>query len=203
MPTPTRSGQGALDQAVKEFLETQPSQGRPSAAGPKVQAAARASVRQARPALPLEESEALRVAYAGVLKHESEKAAAGLDAPLPLWRRLLMPGMLLLLVSASAYVWFGNPEWLAPPPHVALTPPVTPLSGQRQLVAVALEIDDFRRSTGRLPRDLGELGLSVPHISFSALPDMRYELRLGRGPHSLYYLGGPGIEPRIQTGGTP
>lgn len=203
MPTPPRSGQNSLDQAVQEFLSAQPSRPVVPAPALKVSPPTRPAGTQARPVPPSEESDALRAAYAGVLKHEAEKAAAVTDGPPPLWRRLLMPAVLLLLITASSHVWLGHPPWLEPPPHVALTPPVTPVSGQRQLVAIALEIDDFRRSTGRLPRDLAELGLNVPHISLNALPDLRYELRFGSGPHSLYYLGGQSAEPRIQTGATP
>jgi len=203
MPTSPRSGQDALDQAVKEFLGTQPTQPRPPAPAPMARPAPGPSASQRHPAPPPEESDALRAAYSGVLKHEAEKAAVVTDAPPPLWRRLLMPTVLLLLVAASAYIWLGEPQWLAPPPHVAMTPPATPLSGQRQLVAIALQIEDFRRTTGRLPRDLAELGLSVPHVSFRALPEIRYELRLGMGQRSLYYLGGPNTEPRIQHGGAP
>lgn len=198
MPTSPRSGQNALDQAVKDFMESAP------AAPTKPVKASGAPPRRSGTAPPAssppEEMAELRSAYAGVLKHEAEKAAAAVEGPGPLWRRLLMPAALLLLLAASAYVWLGQPSWLAPPPHVALKPPATPMTGQRQLVAIALEVDDFRRTTGRLPADLSELGLNVPHISYKALPDDRYELRLGTGPHSLYYLGSSSSEPRIQTG---
>jgi hypothetical protein len=203
MLTPRRSGQESLDQAVKEFLQATPTRPPAPVPVPQATAAPARSGDRPRPAPAPEESDALLAAYDGVLKREAEKAAGVTEAPRPLWLRLLMPTALLLLVAASAYVWLGQPQWLAPPPHVALTPPATPVTGQRQLVAIALEIDDFRRTTGHLPRDLAELGLNVPHISFTALPDMRFELRLGTGPRSLYYLGGSATEPRIQPGGTP
>jgi hypothetical protein len=202
MPTPPRSSQQSLDQAVKDFLGAQP-HGPTAPAGAPAQRPAPRSVAAARPSAPALESDQLRAAYDGVLKHEAEKAAALPEGPPALWRRLLLPILLLALTAASAYIWFGNPAWLAPPPHVALTRPATPLTGERQLVAVALQVDDFRRTTGRLPRDLAELGLNAPHIAFTALPELRYELRLGTGPHSLFYQGGPDSEPRIQTGVTP
>lgn len=198
MPTPPPSGQNALDQAVKEFLQSAPAAPRkpaPSGGDPP-----RRSGTAPAPSTPPEEMAELRTAFAGVLKHEAEKAAAAIEKPAPLWQRLLMPAALVLLMSASAYVWFGHPAWLAPPPHVVLTPPATPATGQRQLVAIALEIDDLRRTTGRLPNELSELGLNVPHISYKVLPDGEYELRLGTGPHSLYYRGGTSTEPRILAG---
>ncbi len=198
MPTPPPSGQNALDQAVKDFMESTPTAPKkpaaPTAAPPRRSSAAPL------PATPPEEMAELRSAFAGVLKHEAEKAAAGVEKPAPLWQRLLMPAALVLLMAASAYVWLGHPAWLAPPPHVALKAPTTAVTGQRQLVAIALELDDFRRTTGRLPNALSELGLNVPHISYKVLPDSEYELRLGTGPHSLYYRGGATIEPRMQTG---
>jgi hypothetical protein len=198
MPASPRSSQDALDQAVKEFMGSAPvappKPAQPAAASPRRSA----GLEQA--TAPPEEMDQLRSAYAGVLKHETEKAAAAIERPVPIWRKLLMPVVLLLLMATSAYVWFGHPAFLAPPPHVALKPPATPVTGQRQLVAIALEIDDFRRTTGRLPSDLPELGLNVPHISYKALPDEGYEIRLGTGPHSLYYRGGTNTEPRVQSG---
>lgn len=198
MPTPPPSGQNALDQAVKDFMGATPTA--PKKPAQPTPVAPRRSGTAPIAATPPEEMAELRSAFAGVLKHEAEKAAASIERPAPLWQRLLMPLALVLLMAASAYVWLGHPAWLAPPPHVALKAPAEAVTGQRQLVAIALEIDDFRRTTGRLPKELGELGLNVPHISYTVRPDAQYELHLGTGPHSIYYLGGSSTESRMQTG---
>jgi hypothetical protein len=200
MPTPPRRSQPSLDEAVQEFLKAEPPK---KPAAPKPAPVTRHSVRVAAPGVtPPEEMGELRAAFSGVLKHEAEKASAQ-DLPTPLWRKLLAPVLLVLLASASAYVWLGNPGFLAPPPHTSLATPKTSLTGQRQLVAIALEIDDFRRSTGRLPHDLAELGLNAEFINYLPAPNLSYELRLGTGPHSLYYRGSADSEAKVQQGVAP
>jgi hypothetical protein len=108
----------------------------------------------------------------------------------------------ILLVCMAGYVWLGNPQWLAPAAHAGLAQ-ATSLTGQRQLVAVALEIEDFRRSTGHLPADLGQLGLGATHVSYLILPGGRYELRLGTSPHTIIYRGVPGGEAEMRQESAP
>lgn len=197
MATSPRPGQPRLEDAVNEFLKAEQPKVRPSAPTPVRRGPAPVPAPGA--ATPPEEMPELRAAYSGLLKHEAEKAAR-VEAPPPFWRKALMPALLGLLVAASAYVWFGHPAFLAPPPHARLEAPKALVSGQRQLVAIALEIDDFRRTTGRLPANLAELGLNAEYISYTALPNLVYELRLGTGPHSVYYRGTPEGDARIQKG---
>lgn len=190
-----------LDRALQEFLSassppavTRRSQPVPPSAGRPVEPAS--------PAVP-QDGDPLRDAYERVLAHEAEKARTRVEGPLPLWRRLVMPALLFALLGATAYVWFGQPSWLAAPPHATLAKAQPGLAGQRQLVAIALQVEDFRRSTGRLPTRLEELGLHLPQFSYTPLPEGRYELHLGTGPHALSYVSRTDAEPEIREADTP
>ncbi len=214
MSTPGQPSEPSLESALREFLEAEqatapappapparqpgpPAAGRPAAV-PTPTAASASAGGAARPVTPPKAMEELQAAYAGVLKHEAAKAALREVARPPLWRRMLMPSLLLVLTASSAYVWFGNPSWLAGPPHARLQQSKAPLTGQRQLLAIALEIEDFRRTTARLPRDLAELGLNVPFVTYTAWADLAYELRLGTGPHALLYRSSRNAEAQMQ-----
>jgi hypothetical protein len=186
MSRPSRSPSDALTSAVEEFLAAQPATSGP--AGPAAQAG------------PSRDpgGGSMRSAYDEVLRHEAQKLASPREAPLSLWQRLRGPLLLVLLAGASAYVWLGQPGFLQPPPHSVLPRPRTELSGSRQLVALALQVEDHRHTTGRLPESLESLGLAISHISYTRLRDGEYELRTGTGPHVLVYHGSVGAEAEVK-----
>ena len=196
MSSPSRSTSDALTSAVAEYLAAQrktPDDRPPGTSPPTAPATA---AREA-------SGGSMRSAYEEVLRHEAQKLEATRVARPSLWRRLRGPLVLMLVLGASSYVWFGHPEFLREPPHTALQRPHSTLTGSRQLVAVALELEDYRRSTGRLPENLQALGLAVTHISYTVLPDGKYELRTGTGPHVLVYHGAVGAEAEVREESTP
>jgi hypothetical protein len=188
MSSPTRRSSDPLAQAVQEFLASHQGTDPPHAARSSRKPVAPPA---AATADPVRTAGGLRSAYDEVLERE---AALKTPAPPPRrsrWQRARGPILLLGCSLAAAYVWLGNPSWLARGPGAVLPAPTTGLSARRQLLAVALEIEDFRHSTGRLPAALDEMGLVITHITYLKLPDGRYELRTGNGPHATVYLGVP------------
>ncbi len=191
MSTPSRSSSNALTSAVEAYLASQQ-----ATQGTRPEAAEAAAAPP--PGNRERTGGSMRSAYEEVLRHEARKLESGGVPRRSMWQRLRGPLALVLLLGTSAYVWFGRPEFLLQPPHTALPRPRSQLTASRQLVAVALEVEDFRRTTGRLPESLKELGLAISHISYTMLPDSRFELRTGTGPHVLVYHGAPGGEAEVR-----
>lgn len=136
--------------------------------------------------------DALRSAYDEVLRAEATKAAS-LPRPLASSRRGfwlgLGFGLVAVLITVAAVVfWPEGPE---------SRPIQTAGTQSRQLMAVALEIEDYRRNTGRLPTSLKALGLDLPQIEFALLPDQQFELRTSTGHHALVLRSGDS-EPRTE-----
>lgn len=123
----------------------------------------------------------LRSAYEEVLKAEAGKAA-GIQQSKPARRQssrsALAIGTAVLLAAGGALAsWVLKSE----------DPSPARSANSRQLMALALEIEDYRRSTGHLPASLGALRLDLPNVQYSLLPDQRYELRTSTGHHALVY----------------
>lgn len=186
MASEPRSGSDALDKALKEFLDSQ------SAAAPRTPTAATLPApRGTKPQAPEKDPgpPSLRYAYDRMLEHDAAQKAIKPAPPPTLWQRARAPLLLVAISVAAVYVWLGEPAWLAHPPHAELRTPRTGATARRQLVAIALEIEDYRRSTGKLPTGLSDLGLAVHHVRYVALPNGRFELSIGSGPHTARYRG--------------
>lgn len=108
-----------------------------------------------------------------VLRHHREKEAA-LNFQRLQWererrrrRRLgVRHAVFLLVLIGTAYVFSGGPLWLQPPPP----PPSTAHLEASLRLSLYLEgqrIESFRRSEGRLPETLAEIGGGIPEIRYS------------------------------------
>jgi hypothetical protein len=199
MARESQAGSKALDQALQDFLNSQP----PAATAARLPAN-RVLKQEVKPEAPEAEAGApsLRSAYDQVLEQDAAKKALKPEAPPSLWQRFRAPALLILMCAGAGYVWFGKPAWLRDPVHVGLSAPRTATTARRQLVAIALEVEDFRRTTGRLPTTLTDLGLAVSHVHYVALADGRFELSLGSGPHTTRYRGaaaGASVSDSVET----
>lgn len=183
----------ALNQALQEFLSAQPE----LSAAPSADTVAGTAPGPAKlppnavhgAKRPTREEPSLREAYDTVLKDDAAKKLVRPEAPPSLWQRSRGPLMFLVIATAAAYVWFGSPPFLREPEPVALPVPRTGVSAQRQMAAIALEIEDFHRNTSRLPTTFADLGLEIAHVRYRALPDGRFELSIGSGPHTARFRG--------------
>lgn len=197
MPAPDPAPPSALQDAVAAFLKSQGDAARLVAPPP---AAPSRPVRPSRPAAAPPSRDIL-TAYDEVLEHERQKQRPTVERRSP-WRAVLLWGALLGLTGASLWIWLGDPEFLRP---VVQSPPAptSTLMAQRQVIAFALQIEDFRTSSGHLPNRLEDLGIAVPpSLSYIPLPDGQFELRIGQGIHARTLRAGAGAEPRF-LGGTP
>ena len=185
MKPPRQPPSLGLDQALADFLAS----GREVKSAPQgpVHPAPPVRATRSQPAAAERPADRLLTAYQAVLDQEVERRKPRPAERVPLWKKFAGRAVLLLLLGASGYVWFGDPAFLAPPAHPALRAPVTELTGRRQLVALALEIQDFSRNTGRLPKSLDEVGLRVDHVSYTQVPGGLYELRVGIGHRTIRY----------------
>ena len=195
MPREPEPPPNALNQALEEFLSAsaQPARPvRPAAAPapvPTPGVPAKLPPNTVRRVSRPEPVPSLRQAYDKVLADDAAKKVVRPEAPPTLWRRLRGPLILLLVSAATAYVWLGNPAWLQEPEHASLRVPRTGVSAKRQMAAIALEIEDYHRNTGRLPGSLTDLGLALSHVHYTPLPGGRFELSVGTGPHTARYRG--------------
>lgn len=184
-----------LNQALEEFLSAE--QVRPAPA-PKAAGAAAPVTTSSGARLPAnavhgaakpKAEPSLRQAYDKVLEDDAAKKVVRPEAPPTLWQRMRGPAILVLITAAALYVWFGQPAWLQNPEHARLSVPRTGVSAKRQMAAIALEIEDYHRNTGRLPASLEAMGLDLSHVRYTPLPDGRFELSIGSGPHTARYRG--------------
>lgn len=150
MSKPEHHSQQALDRAVSEFLAAGTAAApAPAANGPRAD--------RARPDL--------HSAFEQVLEHEEAKRRIVLEQ-VPLWRTLVLPLTLLMLLGGTAYVWLGKPAWLYPP-VVAPRAPQTQLMAMAYLRNAAVVITEFHRRTGRLPVSLTEARFDLPGVGYS------------------------------------
>jgi hypothetical protein len=84
---------------------------------------------------------------------------------------------LLVLTGISAYVWFGNPSWLAfsPPP---ISPELADAGMRMEVFQHALLVEEFFVSRGRLPNDLVEAGGPSRAVEYQPIGDRDYRLVL-------------------------
>lgn len=189
MPAPDPAPPNALQDAVAAFLKAQGDAAPPRASVPG---------RPPRPSRPVAAppSRDILTAYDEVLEHERKKQLQTAERRSP-WRAVLVGVTLAGLTAASLWVWLGDPAFLRPvvePPKA----PSTALMAQRQVIAFALQIEDYRTSSGHLPAHLEDLGIAVPpSLSYIPLPSGEYELRIGQGIHARTLRGGTGGEPRF------
>lgn len=185
----------ALNQALEEFLNASARQAPPArpattpAPGASPAAAAKLPPNAVRQGGRPEPVPSLRQAYDKVLEDDAAKKVVRPEAPPTLWQRIRGPLVLVLISAAALYVWLGRPAWLHEQEHATLRVPRTGVSAKRQMAAIALEIEDYHRNTGRLPGSLTDLGLSLSHVRYTPLPDGRFELSIGSGPHTARYRG--------------
>lgn len=198
MPRESRDKPNALNQALEEFLTAEQARpapapkpasgaaaGAPAAPGGTTRLPANAVHRASKP----QEEPSLRQAYDKVLEDDAAKKVVRPAAPPTLWQRIRRPAILCLATVAAIYVWFGEPGWLQDSEHARLSIPRTGVSAKRQMAAIALEIEDYHRNTGRLPESLAAMGLDLGHVRYTPLPDGRFELSVGSGPHTARYRG--------------
>jgi hypothetical protein len=188
MPAPDPASPSVLQDAVAAFLKSQGEAVPPGPAAPSRPSAA-------------PPSRDILTAYDEVLEHERKKLQPVVERR-STWRAVLLGGALLGLTGASLWVWLGDPEFLRPVVQGPLAPTST-LMAQRQVIAFALQIEDFRTSAGHLPARLEDLRIAVPpSLSYLPFPDGQFELRIGQGVHARTLRAGAGTEPRF-LGGAP
>ena len=192
MPNPDPVTPPALHQAMEEFLKAQSVPvGRP--AGTRAPAAPSSRPSSTAPARDI------LSAYEEVLEHERQKQSL-VEERRSLWKPVLQWSAVAVLTGASLWVWLGHPAFLQPTVQ-APPAPVTAVMAQRQVLAFALQIEDFRVTEGHLPARLEELGIAVPpSLSYLPLPDGQFEIRIGQGSHTRVLRGGAGGEPRFVLG---
>lgn len=93
----------------------------------------------------------------------------------------------LVLLVASAYVWFGSPGWLDSGP--APVPTTLADAGLRvEVFQQAVLVNRFLEERGRLPRDLSEAVERDSEVVFTPLGSQAYRLELSNSLGEVVYL---------------
>ncbi len=121
-------------------------------------------------------------ALADVLEDQATKAKRRAKAPRPTERRAgpAILGLLAVLATVSAYLWFGNPAWLQPDPPEPLPLLVQDAGLRMEVYLQALRVEEFREREGRLPNTLEEAGDPFSEVGYVRLDGARYRLSLSR-----------------------
>lgn len=93
----------------------------------------------------------------GVMKDAKEREAAQEAAgrsQRP--RKGNQPLMLGILVLVSGYLWFGEPEFLQPPPPEPISAELEEAGLRMEMVRFVVQINSYSNTNGRLPRSLND-----------------------------------------------
>jgi hypothetical protein len=146
---------------------------------------------------PPEGKQDLLVAYDRLVEHEANRPAA---PPIPaeaLWRRYIQPTIIVGCLAAIGYLWLAKPGWLYPR-FEPVPPPVSEVEATQLLIATSLMVEDFKESSGRLPRHLTELGIDLPGLSLNDPGDGSWQLLTGVGRRHYLLRGSVGQSVTIE-----
>jgi len=143
--------------------------------------------------------EQLLAAYDRLIEHEATKPKTLLP-PLPAkWRRFVAPTITAIALAGSGYLWFARPAWLYPR-FEPMAAPTTEARAEQVLIATLITIQQFETDSGRLPRDLNELGGDQSAVSLVPTGGGGYRLATSVGNRTLSLLVAPGSDPEIERG---